>query len=275
MSRSAAAAVSARRSALGAQLLVDRVVAAGGVADRPRRAGIAGRRGQRVVAALAVGQPDRVDRRQVDRRRSRARPAAAAGAERRSGRPRNGGTAHTRSRTARAAGRPGRSAAAAGGPRRGGSGRARSRPRAPRRAPCRAWRSRGSSGRCSSAIACSISAVAAGSSLCSAAACSSTRPSDSSLERSVWPPATLRASSSRQVANWSVQASIVYSPDAGPVDGELGPPSARRRGGRRSARARTRRWCRRERCGARPRAAARGRRGTRRRRPRPCRRRSA
>ncbi len=51
---------------LGAELRVDRVVAAGGVADRPRGAGIAGRGGQRVVGALAVGEPDRVDRRQVD-----------------------------------------------------------------------------------------------------------------------------------------------------------------------------------------------------------------
>ena len=39
---------------------------AAGVADRPRRAGVGGGRRQRVVAALAVGQPDRVDRRQVD-----------------------------------------------------------------------------------------------------------------------------------------------------------------------------------------------------------------
>ncbi len=51
---------------LRAELGMDRVVAAGGVPDRPRRAWIVGRRGERVVAALAVRQPDRVDRRQVD-----------------------------------------------------------------------------------------------------------------------------------------------------------------------------------------------------------------
>ena len=45
---------------------MDGVVAAGGVADGVRRPGIAGGRGQRVVAALAVRDSDRVDRRQVD-----------------------------------------------------------------------------------------------------------------------------------------------------------------------------------------------------------------
>ena len=45
---------------------MDGVVAAGLVADRPRGAGIAGRGAQRVVRALAVGQADRVDRRQVE-----------------------------------------------------------------------------------------------------------------------------------------------------------------------------------------------------------------
>ena len=41
-------------------------MAAGHVADRPGGAGVAGRGGQRVVAALSVGLPDRMDRRQVD-----------------------------------------------------------------------------------------------------------------------------------------------------------------------------------------------------------------
>ena len=49
-----------------AELGVDRVVAAGLVADRPRRAGIARTGDQRVVPALAVGQPDRMDRRQIE-----------------------------------------------------------------------------------------------------------------------------------------------------------------------------------------------------------------
>src|SRR5690242_8924222 len=45
---------------------MDRVVAAGLVADRPGRAGVVGSGGQRVVLALAVGVADRVDRREVD-----------------------------------------------------------------------------------------------------------------------------------------------------------------------------------------------------------------
>ncbi|MPM41961.1 hypothetical protein SDC9_88623 [bioreactor metagenome] len=50
----------------GAQVGVDRVVAAVGRPDRPDRPGIAGLGGQGVVAALAEGGADRVDRRQVD-----------------------------------------------------------------------------------------------------------------------------------------------------------------------------------------------------------------
>ena len=45
---------------------VDRVVAAVLAADRPRRAGVLGARGQGVVGALAVDLADRVDRREVD-----------------------------------------------------------------------------------------------------------------------------------------------------------------------------------------------------------------
>ena len=51
---------------VGAQLGVDRVVAARLVADRVRAAGVAGLGRQRVVAALAVGVADRVDRRHVE-----------------------------------------------------------------------------------------------------------------------------------------------------------------------------------------------------------------
>jgi hypothetical protein len=50
----------------GAELGVDGVVAALLAADRPGRAGVAGLGLQRVVAALAVGHADRVDRRQVE-----------------------------------------------------------------------------------------------------------------------------------------------------------------------------------------------------------------
>ena len=76
-----------------------------GVADRPRAAGVVRRRRQRVVAALAVGHADRVDRRQVERRRSRARRSAAAASRRPRSRPRSAGTARTRRRSARARGR--------------------------------------------------------------------------------------------------------------------------------------------------------------------------
>ena len=49
-----------------AEVRVDRVVAAGRGADRPRRARVIGTGGQRVVPALARRRPDRVHRRQVD-----------------------------------------------------------------------------------------------------------------------------------------------------------------------------------------------------------------
>ncbi len=53
------------KSSQRAELGVHGVVAALGAADRPRAAGVAGLGGQRVVAALAVRAPDRMDRRQV------------------------------------------------------------------------------------------------------------------------------------------------------------------------------------------------------------------
>ena len=89
-------------------------------ADRPRRADVARAGDQRVVAALAVDPADRVDRRQVQRRRSPS-PATAGqplggGGEgavldrgRRPGRPRrprSAGRTRTRPRTAPACGRP-------------------------------------------------------------------------------------------------------------------------------------------------------------------------
>ncbi len=49
-----------------AELRGDRRVAALGRPDRPRASGVAGRRDERVVPALAVGDPDRVDRGEVD-----------------------------------------------------------------------------------------------------------------------------------------------------------------------------------------------------------------
>src|SRR5206468_6917566 len=49
----------------GAELRMNGAVAALGRADRPRAARIAGRRRELVVAALAKGAPDGMDRRQV------------------------------------------------------------------------------------------------------------------------------------------------------------------------------------------------------------------
>ena len=74
-----------------------------GVADRPGRAGIAGRGGQRVVAALAVGQADRVDRRQVEDVEAELGQPRELALDARAGRPRSAGTARTRRRSGRAA----------------------------------------------------------------------------------------------------------------------------------------------------------------------------
>ena len=181
------------------------------VADRPRRSGVLGTGDQRVVAALAVGQSDRVDRRQVEDVEAElgqprdllldalqaapgAREQLIPGAEARAlavdleaDRRRQGLAAIALLR------------------------RARRRRAARGRAPRRAWRSRARSSR----PACAERARSAGgprwSVALSAALPSSSAPSDISPARSCWPPATLRSSSSRQVPNTSVQASIVYS----------------------------------------------------------------
>ena len=55
-----------RQVGLGAELGMDRVVPALRTADRPRAPDVAGLGALRVVPALAVRQPDRVDRREVD-----------------------------------------------------------------------------------------------------------------------------------------------------------------------------------------------------------------
>ena len=68
--------------------------------------GIAGGRGERVVAPLAVGEPDRVDRRQVDDVEAELGQLRAAAPRRPSGRPTSAGTSHTRRRSGPAAGRP-------------------------------------------------------------------------------------------------------------------------------------------------------------------------
>ena len=165
---------------------LDRGVAALLAADRPRAARVAGLGGQRVVAALAVREPDRVDRREVDDVEAevgelgqllldalepapRAREELVPGAEARQLAGRRRPRASGRAASAR-------------------SGRARSR-----RAP--------SSRRAS-------------------APSSSAAPSSSSLSRSFCPASTLRRSSSRHDAMRSTQASIVHSQRPQPVDVE-------------------------------------------------------
>ena len=120
---------------------MDRVVAPGLVPDRPRRTGIAGRRTERIVGALAVGVPDRVDRRQVDDVEAELGKAGDLVAARRAILPTSAGTARTRPRIWRAPGRPRLRGAAPGRRCRGAPACAR-RPRtAPVRARRRAWRS--------------------------------------------------------------------------------------------------------------------------------------
>ena len=84
---------------------MDRRVAAARVADRPRRAGIAGRRRERVVGALAVRQADRVDRRQVEDVEAELGELGDDLLRRPRSRPRSAGRARTRRRSAPARGR--------------------------------------------------------------------------------------------------------------------------------------------------------------------------
>ena len=56
-----------------AEARVDRVMSALGAADRVGAARIAGFGMRRIVAALAVGPPDRMDRRKIDARRNPSR----------------------------------------------------------------------------------------------------------------------------------------------------------------------------------------------------------
>ena len=151
--------------------------------------GSSGRAFERVVPALAARAADRMDRRQVERRRSRApRTAAAARALPRS-RPTSAGRARTRSRSARARGR-----------------RRRSTPATtvfPARSPA------GAASACSSVRP----------------SCpSSTAPSDSSPARSSCPASTLRRSSSWNEATRSTHASIRNRQTPGTVDREGAAP---------------------------------------------------
>ena len=85
MPSAAARRTNARKSARRAEVGVHGVVAARGAADRPRRARVVRARVEGVVAALAVRDADRVDRRQVDdveAHRGDAVEALRGGAER-------------------------------------------------------------------------------------------------------------------------------------------------------------------------------------------------
>ena len=89
-----------------AELGGDGGVAAVGRADGPRAAGIVGAGVERVVRALAGGDADRVDRRQVDDVEPHLGDGRQSLGRARPGRPRCGGTARTRRRSRPAGGRP-------------------------------------------------------------------------------------------------------------------------------------------------------------------------
>ena len=158
-------------------------------ADGPGAARVGAPRGRRVVAALAVRQPDRVDGRQVEHVEAQlARTPAAASRPRRS-RPTSAGRARTRSRTRRARNPPGSRAS-----RRRPS--ARSDRRRPPPGPPRP----------------------SGDATPSRAA-----PSESSLARSLWPAATLRSSSCCQEATRSTHATTpnCQRPSASALEGPV------------------------------------------------------
>ena len=253
-----------------AELGVHRVVPALGGADRVRRAGVVGAGDQRVVAALAVLAADRVDRRAGRGRRSRASAIAGICASTALRPPHERGNssyqaekrARTRSTSTARLVRQARRAMALGAAL-DGLVEVRAERGLRRCSLRRAPRARARSMARSSASA------------RSAASSSSTTPSESSPPRSVWPAASLRWSSSRQVAERSVQASIVHSqrPGVSTVNSpaqrtplmwaSTGAAAPRATSGRPAP------------CSARPRAASRGRRGRCRRRRRRCRRRCA
>ena len=79
---------------------MQRGVPAGLAADRPRAARIGAPRARRVVAALAVRQPDRVHGREVEHVEAELARTRAAASRRPRSRPTSAGRARTRSRTA-------------------------------------------------------------------------------------------------------------------------------------------------------------------------------
>ena len=176
------------------------------VADRPRAAGVVGAGDERVVAALAVREADRVDRRQVEHVEAELGQPRQLLAARRRGRPTSAGTARTRRRSGRGRGSTSTLELARRACRsvRSGIGASTRRevgdraPAADRRRRPRARRRRGER-----------RALAAAPRSCAAASRSTSTPSDSSPPRSSWPASSLRSTSSRQEAKRSAQASTV------------------------------------------------------------------
>ena len=191
------------------QLGVQRVVAAGLVADRVRAAGVARAR-RRACCCGPCGSCARSGGRAGSTgRRSRARRAAGPARPRRAGRPRSAGTARTRRRSAprsrSTSSGSGGSSCSCLATRSGAASTsaATSASRAARTSPSlERVGDRGSAARSAAPVA------------RPAASRRSTTPSDASPARSAWPASILRLSSSRQEAKGSVHAADRVLPAA-------------------------------------------------------------
>ncbi len=184
-------------------------------ADGPGAAGVVGTGLGAVVATLAVGDPDGVDRREVDDVEAQLGQGRAAGPARRRSRPRSGGTSRTRTPNAP---RTGSTSTSTTGSRRATRERsgwrsAAATTSAPRAAATRARSGRGgvAGGRPPRPGARRRRRGRGPRSARSAAAASSRAPSDSSPPRSACAAATLRSTSTRQEARSSAQASTVQA----------------------------------------------------------------
>ena len=223
--RPRASATRARRSSRRPELGVDRGVAAGRVADRPRAARVVGRGHERVVPALAVGAADRVDRRQVERRRTRARPGRAAAAARRRGRPTERGKSSYQEPKRASTGSTCDLEGPVGADRDLLVGVAVADARRPRdRARRRRASSVGTSGSATVAAA-STSRFRSLPVARRATALSRPAPSSSSPPRSSWPAAAFRLISSRHDAGASAQARTVQVHAADRVERDVGLPA--------------------------------------------------
>ena len=206
-----------------AELGVDGVVAALLAADRVRRAGVVRAGGERVVAALARLDADRVDGREVEDVEAELGDRGDLLLDRLEPAPASAGTARTRRRRRRRRGRPRSPAACRAGV---APVRSEARSMAANRSGASADVGRPPAS-CSSASACSIALRSAP--LARVAACSSsTTPSDSSPARSSCAAATLRWSSSRQVGEDVAPGLDRPLPAAHRRRPRTRPPSARR-----------------------------------------------